>query len=102
MGSNIQNKRPPSFVNEKISQIEALESTTTSGEGIMGYQDKSALKVPLYIGTEEGSSAELLLDNHEKLQGFLEWSDDQTLEAGQLALSGIGTFMRWTESVIGT
>ena len=63
----------------------------------MGDRDKSASKVPPYNGTEGGSSAELWLDNLEKLQGVHKWSDDQTLEAGQLALSGIAGAWRVNE-----
>ena len=89
-----------SIVHEKIEQIEALESTVNAegfDNGIMGDRDKSAFKVPLYNGTEGGSSAELWLDNLEKLQGVHKWSDDQTLEAGQLALSGIAGVWRVNE-----
>ena len=81
-GSNAQNKKLRSIVHEKIEQIEALESTVSTvntEDGIMGDRDKSASKVPPYNGTESGSSAELWLDNLEKLQGVHKWSDDQTL-----------------------
>ena len=63
----------------------------------MGDRDKSASKVPPYNGTESGSSAELWLDNREKLQGVHRWSDNQTLEAGQLAMSGIAGAWRVNE-----
>ena len=99
-GTNAQNKKLRSIVHEKIEQIEALESTVYAGEtdnGIMGDRDKSASKVPPYNGTEGGSSAELWLDNLEKLQGVHKWLDDQTLEAGQLALSGIAGAWRVNE-----
>ena len=101
--TNAQNKKLRSIVHEKIEQIEALESavsTVNAGEsdnGIMGDRDKSASKVPPYNGTEGGSSAELWLDNLEKLQGVHKWSDDQTLEAGQFALSGIAGARRANE-----
>ena len=90
-GSNAQNKKLSSIVHEKIEQIEASESSesASSEDGNMGDRDKSASKVPPYNGTKSGSSAELWLDNLEKLQGVHKWSDDQTPEAGQLALSGI-------------
>ena len=83
-GTNAQNKKFHSIMYEKIEQIKALESTVTEqpDNGIMGNRDKSASKVPPYNGTEGGSSAELWLDNLEKLQGVHKWSDDQTLEAG--------------------
>ena len=99
-GTNAQNKKLRSIVHEKIEQSEALENTV-GAEGldnsIMGDRDKSATKVPPYNGTEGGSSAELWLNNLEKLQGVHKWSDDQTLEAGQLALSGIAGAWRVKE-----
>ena len=86
--TSAQNKKVRSIVHEKIEQIVALESTVGAEphNGIMGDWDKSASKVPPYNGTEGGSSAELWLDNLEKLQGVHKWSDDQTLRAGQLWL----------------
>ena len=97
---NYEDKKLRSIVHEKIEQIEALESTVSTvntENGIMGDQDKSASKVPPYNGMEGGSSAELWLDNLEKLQGVHKWSDDQTLEACQLALSGIAGSWRVNE-----
>ena len=99
-GTNAQNKKLRTIVHEKIEQIEALVSSVNAGgseNGIIGDRDKSALKVPPYNGTEGGSSAELWLDNLEKLQGVHKWSEDQTLEAGQLALSGIAGAWRVNE-----
>ena len=70
--SNAQNKKLHSIFHEKIEQIEALEGTVSTGNtenGIMGVRDKSASKIPPYNGMEGCSSAELWLDNLEKLQG---------------------------------
>ena len=98
--SNTQNKKLRSFVHEKIEQIESLESTVSTlntENGILGDRDKSASKVPPYNGTEGGSSTRLWVDNLEKLQGVHKWSDDQTLEAGRLAPSGIAGSWRVNE-----
>ena len=51
--------------------------------------DKNASKVPRYMGTEGGTSAEVWLDNLTALKAVQKWSDGQTLEAALLALHGV-------------
>ena len=51
--------------------------------------DKNASKVPRYMGTEGGTSAEVWLDNLTALKAVQKWLDAQTLEAAILALHGV-------------
>ena len=51
--------------------------------------DKNTSKVPRYMGTEGGTSAEVWLDNLTALKAVQKWSDAQTLEAALLVLHGV-------------
>ena len=55
----------------------------------VGSDQKGPSRVPPYMGTEGGHSAQIWLTGLEKLQGIQKWSPQQTLDAADLALFGI-------------